>query len=275
MCPGVLCGICQWPFELAACTGESEVSEVLQKGQRDADLSLATCEGFASSSTYTAWTLNTALSNRVRNLSCYMPPCMQFSSGPRDPGGTETGQGPGRDQQVPGSRIPPGCPSAQAAPADASSVNEGQWSCLSGGGMECEVKTGTDTTSNGVIYFSPGHKVWQREGVCCIKEGHSFTHSTNACRPLRCAWLCGQVRDSEVRARDLCRRLSHHTLPSERGLTIGQEFARRGREAGACQAGETSVSARPRRPWPPREDGHRGHVGEDREARQPRRCLTR
>lgn len=43
----------------------------------------------------------------------------------------------------------------------------------------------------------------------------------------------------------------------------------------------TSVRARPRRPWPPREDGHRRHVREDRGARQPphevrmcRRCTS-
>lgn len=66
-CPGVLDGICQWPSEPAACRGESEVSAVLGKGQRDADLSSAACEGFASSSAYTAWTLNTALSKRLRN----------------------------------------------------------------------------------------------------------------------------------------------------------------------------------------------------------------
>lgn len=35
MCPGVLYGIFQWPFEPAAGRGEPEVSEVLEKGEKE------------------------------------------------------------------------------------------------------------------------------------------------------------------------------------------------------------------------------------------------
>lgn len=51
-----------------------------------------------------------------------------------------------------------------------------QWSLLSWG-RAGKVGTGTDMSSNGIIYFRPGYSVWHREGVCRIKECHSLIHS--------------------------------------------------------------------------------------------------
>lgn len=67
-------------------------------------------------------------------------------------------QGAGTGQLPAGPRIPPVC-LPQEAPQEASS--SGVFTAGHG-----EAGAGTDASSNVVIYFSPGLKVWHREAVC-------------------------------------------------------------------------------------------------------------
>lgn len=96
----------------------------------------------------------------------------------RDQGRDRAGTG----QRPAGSRVPPGCLAQWPLRC---LLSERRTVALSqqvgvAWGAGGEVKTGLIRPGRSHL-FQPWHKVWQREGVCCTKEGPSFTHSTNAC----------------------------------------------------------------------------------------------
>lgn len=67
-------------------------------------------------------------------------------------------QGAGTGQLPAGPRIPPVCLPQEAHPGGLIQWSFHSWTWGAG--------AGTDASSNVVIYFSPGLKVWHREAVC-------------------------------------------------------------------------------------------------------------